>query len=127
MNLFSSFPDPFAVGGGDLDPLGRGLGGGGMLMDPRHMGRQPPLGIPSNLPPGILIDYLEILFLKKERDYKSLLHCFILGAVPPGARFDPFGPIPNMPPIRGPRPRGGGFGDPDFDHLPPPGSGGMFM
>jgi hypothetical protein len=55
LRLFSSFPDPFAVGGGDLNPLGRGLGGGGMLMDPRHMGRQPPLGIPGNLPPGILI------------------------------------------------------------------------
>ena len=53
--------------------------------------------------------------------------CFVLGAVPPGARFDPFGPIQNIPPVRGPRPRGGGFGDPDFDHLPPPGSGDMFM
>lgn len=96
----SSFPDPFAVGGGDLNPLGRGLGGGGMLMDPRHMGRRPPLGIPGNLPPG---------------------------AVPPGARFDPFGPIGNIPPVRGPRPSVGGFGDPDFDHLPPPGSHDMFM
>jgi proteasome inhibitor subunit 1 (PI31) len=54
--------------------------------------------------------------------------CFVLlGAVPPGARFDPFGPIQNIPPVRGPRPRGGGFGDPDFDHLRPPGSDDMFM
>ena len=61
LQFSSSFPDPFAVGGGDLNPLGRGLGGGGMLMDPRHMGRQPPLGIPGNLPPGILI----WIYLKK--------------------------------------------------------------
>nr|SVE73901.1 EOG090X0GPB [Daphnia atkinsoni] len=74
----SSFPDPFAVGGGDLDPLGRGIGGG-MLMDPRHIGGwRPQPGIPGNLPPG---------------------------AVPPGARFDPFGPI-GTPPVRQPRPRG---------------------
>ncbi|KAI8438873.1 hypothetical protein MSG28_011212 [Choristoneura fumiferana] len=37
-----------------------------------------------------------------------------LGAVPPGARFDPFGP-PMGPPIPGRRP------PPDADHLPPPG------
>ncbi|XP_037080737.1 proteasome inhibitor PI31 subunit-like [Pollicipes pollicipes] len=36
---------PLAVGGADLDPLGRGIGGG-MLMDPRR----PPV---SNLPPGV--------------------------------------------------------------------------
>ncbi|KAK4001999.1 hypothetical protein OUZ56_003858 [Daphnia magna] len=96
----SSFPDPFAVGGGDLDPLRRGIGGG-MLMDPRHTGGwRPQPGIPGNLPQG---------------------------AVPPGARFDPFGPIGTTPPVREPRPRGGGFGDPDFNHLPPPGSHDMFM
>lgn len=77
-----------------------------MLMDPRH--RRPPIqpGIPGNLPRG---------------------------AVPPGARFDPFGPPPpeQIPPPgvgvwprHGPR---GGFGDPDPDHLPPPGSDDMFM
>ena len=43
----------------------------------------------------------------------------ILGAVPPGARFDPFGPPDFASPMRGPRPRGG-FGDPDYDHLQPP-------
>ena len=101
--------DPFAVGGGDLDPLGGGVGG--MLMDPRHAienrRRQP--GIPSTLPPG---------------------------AVPPGARFDPFGPVPPEfippPPVRpggysGVPPAHHGFGEPDPDHLPPPGSDDMFM
>lgn len=99
--------NPFAVGRGDLDPLGRGLGGG-MLMDPRHMpfGGRPQPGVPSNLPPG---------------------------AVPPGARFDPFGPpppefIPARPPGYPAQPRSGGFpGDPDPDHLPMPGSHDMFM
>jgi len=86
------------IGRGDLDPFGRG---GGMLMDPRHT-RRPPVN-PSYLPPG---------------------------AVPPGARFDPFGPEPpqQFPPGRfgPPRPRGG-FGEPNPDHLPPPGSDDMFM
>eukprot|EP00123_Amoebidium_parasiticum_P020305 comp4708_c0_seq1/m.871 comp4708_c0_seq1/g.871 ORF comp4708_c0_seq1/g.871 comp4708_c0_seq1/m.871 type:complete len:272 (-) comp4708_c0_seq1:503-1318(-) len=45
------------------------------------------------------------------------------GAVPPGARFDPFGP----PDPRNPRNARGGRGDPDPDHLPPPGYGNMFM
>lgn len=86
------------IGSGDLDPFGRG---GGMLMDPLHR-RRPPVN-PSYLPPG---------------------------AVPPGARFDPFGPEPPQQFPTGrfstPRPRGG-FGEPDPDHLPPPGSGDMFM
>ena len=50
-------------------------------------------------------------------------HIFFLfkGAVPPGARFDPFGPPePDaILPVRGPRPNRIG-GDPDPDHLPPP-------
>lgn len=84
-------------------------------MDPRHPpyagGRQIVPPIPSGLPEG---------------------------AVPPGARFDPFGPVnPDyMFPGRGgrlpgdPRPRGGvGFADPNPDHLrpPPDGSDDMFM
>ena len=61
------FPPP--VGGRDLDPLGRGEGG--MLMDPRNFprgfpGRDPSAGLPRPLPAG---------------------------AIPPGARFDPFGPL----------------------------------
>ncbi|XP_057272567.1 proteasome inhibitor PI31 subunit [Pezoporus wallicus] len=60
---------PFAVGGEDLDPLGRQSGG--MIMDPLRSGFpqpgiDPSSGIPGRLPPG---------------------------AVPPGARFDPFGPL----------------------------------
>ncbi|KAF0307785.1 Proteasome inhibitor PI31 subunit [Amphibalanus amphitrite] len=83
---------PLAVGGADLDPLGRGLGGG-MLMDPRR----PPV---TNLPPG----------------------------VPPGARFDPFGP-PGLGPGPGGRPRPRHPGEPDPDHLRMPGSDydNMFM
>ncbi|XP_046547412.1 proteasome inhibitor PI31 subunit-like [Haliotis rubra] len=82
--------DPFAVGRSDLDPLAGGMGG--MLMDPRRSGvpgfaPDPNAGLPSRLPPG---------------------------AVPPGARFDPFGPP-------GARP------GPDPDHMKPPGYDDMFM
>jgi proteasome inhibitor subunit 1 (PI31) len=93
------FPPP--IGGADLDPLGRGVGG--MLMDPRNLipafgrGRNPAPDLPR-------------------------------GAVPPGARFDPFnppgvGPDPNRNP-RNPRNPG-----PGPDHLPPPpfGYDDMFM
>ncbi|KAK2140918.1 hypothetical protein LSH36_1205g00086 [Paralvinella palmiformis] len=60
--------DPFAIGRGDLDPLGPL--GGGMVFDPLRVNRpmrgiNPNAGLPQPLPPG---------------------------AVPPGARFDPFGP-----------------------------------
>ncbi|KAK3088484.1 hypothetical protein FSP39_019747 [Pinctada imbricata] len=82
--------DPFAIGRGDLDPFARGRGGG-MLFDPMRSGPRrgpdPSAGLPRRLPPG---------------------------AVPPGARFDPFGPP------------GTGAG-PDSDHLPPPGYDDMFM
>lgn len=44
------------------------------------------------------------------------------GAVPPGARFDPFGP-PGLGPGRGGNRRPG----PDPDHMPPPGYDDMFM
>ncbi|XP_059614487.1 proteasome inhibitor PI31 subunit [Phlebotomus argentipes] len=94
-------PDPFSVGRGDLDPLGR-LGGGMLFPGPGHGHFPPPggfrdpgFGIPGGLPPG---------------------------AVPPGARFDPFAPLPTNPgrPRRLP-------GNPDNDHLPPPGYDDMFM
>ena len=69
-----------------------------MLMDPRQIiQRHPPVN-PSNLPPG---------------------------AVPPIGIFYPFGPEPpqQFPPGRFGTPRPiGGFGDPDPDHRPPPGS-----
>uniref|UniRef100_A0A4X2JW15 Proteasome inhibitor PI31 subunit n=1 Tax=Vombatus ursinus TaxID=29139 RepID=A0A4X2JW15_VOMUR len=66
---------------------------GGMILDPLRSGFpraliDPSSGLPNRLPPG---------------------------AVPPGARFDPFGPIGTSP--SGPSP----------DHLPPPGYDDMFM
>ncbi|RVE72563.1 hypothetical protein OJAV_G00039760 [Oryzias javanicus] len=83
---------PFAAGGADLDPFGS-QGGGGMIVDPLRSGHprsgfDPSSGIPDILPPG---------------------------AVPPGARFDPFGPVGRHRP------------GPDPDHLPPPGYDDMFM
>ncbi|KAG7310426.1 hypothetical protein JYU34_003203 [Plutella xylostella] len=86
--------NPYNVGRSDLDPFAAGPGiggGGGMLFNPfgpRRDPENPGLGIPGGLPRG---------------------------AVPPGARFDPFGP-PGAPPIRGRRP------PPDADHFPPPGN-----
>ncbi|XP_001363933.1 proteasome inhibitor PI31 subunit isoform X1 [Monodelphis domestica] len=82
---------PFAVGGEDLDPFGGQRGG--MILDPLRSGFpraliDPSSGLPNRLPPG---------------------------AVPPGARFDPFGPIGTNPSGPGP------------DHLPPPGYDDMFM
>ncbi|XP_062592078.1 proteasome inhibitor PI31 subunit-like, partial [Saccostrea cucullata] len=84
--------DPFSIGRGDLDPFAAGRGGG-MVFDPMRSGAipgmrpDPSAGLPRRLPPG---------------------------AVPPGARFDPFGP-----PGTGP--------GPDPDHMPPPGYDDMFM
>lgn len=69
----------------DLNPLAAGRGG--MIMDPLRSGH-PSSGIPDILPPG---------------------------AVPPGARFDPFGPMGHHRP------------GPDPDHMPPPGYDDMFM
>ncbi|XP_076183163.1 proteasome inhibitor 31 kDa isoform X2 [Ptiloglossa arizonensis] len=89
--------DPRNIGEADLNPLAQG--GGGMIYDPFSPARRnpfnplrPALGVPGRLPPG---------------------------AVPPHARFDPFGP----PDIDRPRPRH----NPDNDHLPPPGYDDMFM
>lgn len=90
--------DPRRVGGADLDPFGRGRGGGGgMLFEPFRWGMDPRgiggLGVPGRLPHG---------------------------AVPPGARFDPFGP-----PDVNPMPRRSQ--NPDNDEFPPPGYNDMFM
>ena len=67
------------IGGADLDPLNRGQGGG-MLYDPFNPTRGPSLPnrdpMAPRLPPG---------------------------AVPPGARYDPFGP-----PLPNPFPKGNG-------------------
>ncbi|KAF7494415.1 Proteasome inhibitor PI31 subunit [Sarcoptes scabiei] len=71
------------IGGADLDPLGQGIGGG-MIFDPfAGNALRPRIGPRPNLPPGML---------------------------PPGARYDPVGPIPDDI-----------FFRPDPDHLPPPG------
>lgn len=105
---------PPQVGGADLDPFHRGVGGG-MLMDPRELygnsggrfGPNPgigPFGGGPRLPPG---------------------------SIPPGARFDPFGPPrpgPRPDRWRGPRPPPGpGSGNPDPDHERPPDYDDMFM
>ncbi|XP_045495463.1 proteasome inhibitor PI31 subunit [Colias croceus] len=77
------------VGRSDLDPFAPG--GSGMIFNPfgpRRDIENPGLGIPGGLPRG---------------------------AVPPGARFDPFGP-PGVGPMPRRRPP-----PPDADHLPPPG------
>ncbi|XP_076349935.1 uncharacterized protein LOC143246730 [Tachypleus tridentatus] len=90
--------DPFGVGRGDLDPFGGGAGGG-MLMDPSRF-RTPggPFGPPpiSSGFPG------------------RLPRC----AVPPGARFDHYGPAAPDPDR---------FSRPDPDNLPPPGYEDMFF
>lgn len=87
--------DPLAIGRGDLDPTGRSQGG--MLADPRRL---PDLRVRP-----------------RDRD-----RGFPWGAVPPGARFDPYGPpIPGRDNRRYPP-----FGEPDPDHLPPPGYDDMF-
>lgn len=112
---------PPQVGGADLDPFHGGVGGG-MLMDPRELfgpggrsrGPDPgtgPFGSGPRLPPGSL---------------------------PPGARFDPFGPPAPGPrggpwprggqwPRGGPWPRGPNSADPDPDHERPPDYDDMFM
>ncbi|CAK1540264.1 unnamed protein product [Leptosia nina] len=76
------------IGRSDLDPFAPG--GGGMIFNPfgpRRDIENPGLGIPGGLPRG---------------------------SVPPGARFDPFGP-PGVGPRPGRRPP-----PPDADHFPPP-------
>ncbi|XP_067929182.1 proteasome inhibitor PI31 subunit-like [Watersipora subatra] len=90
--------DPFNIGVGDLDPLRAGQPGmGGMVFDPFRGGSQG--GFPRNprgpggfLPPG---------------------------SVPPGARFDPFGPD-----LDG---RGSFRGEPNPDHFRPPDFNDQFM
>jgi len=86
---------PLAIGRGDLDPLGQTAGG--MLMDPRGLldPRWQQDGPRFGLPRG---------------------------SIPPGARFDPFGPVGPYQP----RPNPNRFSGPDPDHLPPPGYDDMF-
>ncbi|XP_064480295.1 proteasome inhibitor PI31 subunit-like [Ornithodoros turicata] len=87
---WQSHQDLVRVGQRDLNPFYPPGVGGGMLMDPRQMPR------PHHSDPGVGFPGLP------------------RGAVPPGARFDPFSPPnPNNPGV----PRGIG---PNPDHLPPP-------
>ncbi|RWS11326.1 proteasome inhibitor PI31 subunit-like protein [Dinothrombium tinctorium] len=91
------------IGGADLDPF-FGRGGGGMLLDPRSLGR---VRFPANDPNA------------------GLNRPLPAGAVPPGARFDPFGPPGMNPDPRNPNTR---FANPDPDHMrPPDGYDDMFM
>lgn len=87
-----SFAPPFGpgVGRSDLDPFAPP--GGGMIFQPPGFGPRLPGPIDPMMPPG---------------------------AVPPGARYDPFRPLGTGP--RNPQ------GHPDHDHLPPPGYDDMFM
>lgn len=97
-------PDLYPSFGGVPGPGGIGGGmGGGMLFGPGH----PNFGGGRGFPPRP-------------------------GGVPPGARFDPFGP-PGIgggrgfpPGAGGGRGAGGPGGGPDPDHLPPPGSDDMY-
>ncbi|KAJ0182321.1 hypothetical protein K1T71_001690 [Dendrolimus kikuchii] len=98
-NVWNPPPEqPFGgIGRSDLDPFMPG--GGGMIFNPfgpRRSNENPGLGIPGGL---------------------------ARGAVPPGARFDPFGPPGAFLPSARGRSR-----PPDSDHLPPPGfENDMFM
>lgn len=82
-----------------IDPRAQQGGSGGMVMDPRDLhpsrGNQEPQGGSGSyrIPPG---------------------------SVPPGARFDPFGPVgPEYDPRRPDLSRTSG-GEPDPDHMRPP-------
>ncbi|EEC13266.1 proteasome inhibitor, putative [Ixodes scapularis] len=88
--LRNPLQEPGRLGQRDLNPFYTGPGGG-MIMDPRQIPR------PHHSDPGVGIPGLP------------------RGAVPPGARFDPFGPPhPNNPGNRHT------FAGPSPDHLPPP-------
>lgn len=92
---------PGLPSGGGFMPPGIGGGrGGGSLMGPHDFRVWPGTGMPPGaLPPGV-------------------------HPPPPGARFDPFSPIPPSNVNRPPRTLPGG--DPDPDHLPPPGYSDMY-
>ncbi|KAF7253108.1 hypothetical protein EG68_11674 [Paragonimus skrjabini miyazakii] len=96
------FPD---YGRSDLDPLGSLAGRGGMILDPRR-----PIPSGSFGPSGSFLGGPDVL---------------PPGSVPPGARFDPFGPgiVPVRPRFGSShRPR-----EPDPDHALPPGYEDMYL
>lgn len=114
------FGNPLAYGADDLNPGGLAPGGlmlpggggvplhggaGGMMLGPGHPLFDMRFGGPRGGPGGL-------------HDIRG---------VPPGARFDPIGPL-GARPGHGRQPGRLGFdGEPDPDHLPPPGYGDMFM
>ena len=96
---------PPTTGNPDLDPAGLGTSRSG-----------PPGGLGNPLTPqGMIYDPGQLLDMQRAGRYPD-------SAVPPGARFDPFGPPdPSLVgPGRGPMPSSS-FGDPDPDHFVPPG------
>ncbi|XP_077539351.1 proteasome inhibitor 31 kDa [Haemaphysalis longicornis] len=90
MEWYPTGQEPGRLGQRDLDPFYQGGPGGGMIMDPRQIPR------PHHSDPGVGIPGLP------------------RGAVPPGARFDPFGPP------RPDDPSGIRYSGPNPDHLPRP-------
>ncbi|RDD36884.1 Proteasome inhibitor PI31 subunit [Trichoplax sp. H2] len=90
-----SYQQPFFNPDGDRIPC---MGGGSMLFDPLRSGGIRPPNSSRRFPPENM------------------------GAVPPGARYDPVGPFGFDPSGHGPR-RGEGV---NLDHLPPPGFGSGF-
>ena len=94
--------NPLGVGGADLDPFGNPMGGG-MLMDPRNMGR-------PRAPGGALGPRFDPVYP---------------GMPNPG--LGPMGPLGPMRPRGGPRFGGGGGGRNFGDEMPPPGYDDMFM
>eukprot|EP01113_Clastostelium_recurvatum_P031367 TRINITY_DN3907_c0_g1_i2.p1 TRINITY_DN3907_c0_g1~~TRINITY_DN3907_c0_g1_i2.p1 ORF type:complete len:356 (-),score=78.50 TRINITY_DN3907_c0_g1_i2:94-1044(-) len=103
-------PGYFGVGEADRFPGMPGLGGmggmGGNLIGPNHPGFAPRFGDPYGMHDDRGLDF----GLPGGQRLPP-------GAVPPGARFDPFGP-----PGTGPRPGGGAPFQRNYgDELPPPG------
>ena len=103
---------PPRFGGGSFGPpplfggAGRGDTGGGMFVGPDHPMFRDRFQPGGAMGPGVGRGNLP------------------LGAVPPGARFDPIGPFgPGPRPPGADRGRGGGAGgagEPDWDEMPPP-------
>lgn len=109
-------PMPFPqVGGADLDPINRGFGGG-MVMDPRSLEGFNPANPSFNRPRNP--------FEPRYDPSSGLDRSLPPGAVPPGARFEYFGP----PRPRRPNPNNSNRGQnhPDLEHRPP-GYDDMFM
>ena len=98
---------PPSTGNPDLDPAGL------------HQQRRIDLSDSRNnplTPQGMLFDPSQLIDLQRHPRQPDL-------SVPPGARFDPYGPPDptQVGPHRGPLPESTQFGVPDPDHLPPPG------